>query len=80
MFIVCSYIEHTYKREATVWINEDSNVVTFIDDCGYEWEAEDVQNVVHGQRVTLVMDDHCSASYIKDDYIKKIIPQEIVME
>lgn len=78
MFSFCSYIEHTYTREATVWINEDGTT-SFIDNCGYEWSA-DVDNVVHGQKVILVMDDHCSSSYIKDDVIKKVKPIKIHME
>lgn len=78
MFCLCSYIEHTYTREATVWVNKDGTT-TFIDSCGYEWEA-DVDNVVHGQKVILIMDDHCSNSYIKDDVIKDVKPVKISME
>jgi hypothetical protein len=78
MFCVCSYVEHTYTREATVWVNEDGSM-SFIDEGGREWVA-DADNVVHGQKVVLVMDDHCTSSYIKDDVIKKIKPLEIVME
>lgn len=78
MFCFCGYIEHTYTREATVWIGEDGTT-SFIDDCGYEWYA-DVDNVVHGQKVVLIMDDHCSNSYIKDDVIKRVKPVSINME
>ena len=75
VFSVCNYIEHTYTREATVWVNEDGTT-SFIDDCGYEWLAV-VDNVAHGQRVILVMDDHCSSTYIKDDIVKKVKPISI---
>lgn len=78
MFCFCSYVEHTYTREATTWVYDDGTV-SFIDDQGYEWEA-DVDNVVHGQRVVLVMDDHCSSSYIKDDVVKGVKPVKIHME
>ena len=78
MFCFCSYVEHTYTREATVWMYEDGTV-SFIDGQGYEWAA-DVDNVTHGQKVVLIMDDNCSSNNIYDDYIKDVKPVKIHVE
>ena len=76
---LCSYIEHTYTKEATAWVY-DNGTVGFIDDTGHEYVAVNVENVAHQQRVKLVMNDECTTSNTKDDSIRKIKPIDIVLD
>ena len=77
MLSVCSYIEHTYTKEAVVCVY-DNEVVGFIDNTGHEYQADNVDNVVCGQRVKLIMNDECTTS-MTDDSIRYIKPLDIVM-
>lgn len=78
LFCIGNYYEHHYKREAVVTeINEDNGEVTFTDFCGYDWVAT-VDNVVLYQKVTLIMSDECTTSYVKDDVITKVKPAKII--
>lgn len=77
MLSVCSYIEHTYTKEAIACVYDDG-VVGFIDDTGHEYQVDSVDNVVCGQRVKLIMNDECTTS-ITDDSIRHIKPLDVVM-
>lgn len=77
MLSVCSYIEHTYTKEAVACVY-DNEVVGFIDDTGHEYQVDNVNNVVCGQRVKLIMNDEYTTS-ITDDSIRYIKPLDIVM-
>lgn len=79
LFSFCSYIEHTYTKEATAWVY-DNGTVGFIDDTGHEYIAVNVKNVAHQQRVKLIMNDECTASNTKDDSIRRIKPIDIVLD
>ena len=78
MLLTVSHIESHYKRVARV----DSicnNVVTFTDVLGYVWAAEDVENVVEGQTVTLKMYTKHTNGNVLDDVIVGIKPTAIRM-
>ena len=77
MLSVCSYIEHTYTKEAITCVYDDG-VTGFIDNTGHEYQVDGVDNVVCGQRVKLIMNDECTTS-ITDDSIRYIKPLDIVM-
>lgn len=78
MLSVCSYVEHTYTKEAIACVY-DNGVIGFIDNTGHEYQVDNVDNVVCGQRVKLIMNDECTISDIKDDSIRRIKPIDIVM-
>ena len=79
MLLTVSHIESHYKRVARV----DSicnNVVTFTDALGYVWTAEDVENVVEGQTVTLKMYTKHTDDNVLDGIIVGIKPTAIRMK
>lgn len=74
-----SYINTHYTRDAWVDSIED-NVVTFVDTCGYTWEATDVDNMVEGQTVVLKMHNHHTDNVVSDDVIVSIKPVAITLQ
>ena len=79
MLLTVSHIESHYKRVARVDSISD-NVVTFTDVLGYVWAAEDVENVVEGQTVTLKMYTRHTNGNVLDDVIVGIKPTAIRMK
>lgn len=79
LILLSSYNESHYKRQATV-DTIDSNVVTFIDSCGYTWTATNVDNITEGQTVTLKMYTNNTNNIITDDEIVKIEPTAITLQ
>lgn len=72
IFYVCSYIEHTYTREAIAYQQEDGSTL-FIDTTGNEWMI-DTEEDYNEQEVKLVMNDNGTISNITDDIITKVKP------
>lgn len=70
IFYICSYIEHTYTREAIAYQQEDGSTL-FVDTTGNEWIVDTEENY-DGQEVKLVMNDNCTISDITDDIITKV--------
>ena len=70
IFAVCSQIEMTYTRKAVV-TEVDNTLVTFTDECGYDWQA-DLEGFEKGVRVILIMDNNTTNNNIKDDKIIKV--------
>lgn len=79
MLLTVSHIESHYKRVARV-DSISNNVVTFVDTLDYTWEAEDVENVVEGQIVTLKMYTRHTNGNVLDDIIVGIKPTAIRMK
>lgn len=79
MLLTVSHIESHYKRVARV-DGICNNVVTFTDALGYVWAAEDVENVVEGQTVTLKMYTRHTNGNVLDDVIVGIKPTAIRMK
>ena len=79
MLLTVSHIESHYKKVATV-DSINGSVVTFIDTLDYTWEAEDVENVVEGQTVTLKMYTRHTNGNVLDDVIVGIKPTAIRMK
>ncbi len=79
LLYLLSYIATHYTRDAVVDSIED-NVVTFVDTCGYTWEAADVDNIVEGQTVVLKMHTNHTDSIISDDIIVDIKPTAITLQ
>lgn len=79
LLVLSSYIDTHYTRDARVDSIED-NVVTFIDTCGYTWEATDVDNIVEGQIVVLKMHTNHTDSIISDDIIVGIKPTATIVQ
>lgn len=74
-----SNINTHYTRDA--WVdNVEGNVVTFVDSCGYTWEATDVDNIVEGQTVVLKMHNHHTDNVVSDDVIVSIKPVAITLQ
>jgi hypothetical protein len=68
-----------YTRDA--WVDSiENNVVTFIDSCGYTWEADEVDNIVEGQTVVLKMHTNHTDSIVSDDVIVSIKPVAITLQ
>jgi hypothetical protein len=67
--LFCGWTEQHYTKEATVIeVNKYNDVVCFIDDRGFEWEAE-ATNVKEGQRVLLLMNNNQTDRDIFDDQV-----------
>ena len=79
LLVLSSYIDTHYTRDARV-DSIENNVVTFIDTCGYIWEATDVDNIVEGQTVVLKMHTNHTDSIISDDVIVGIKPIAITLQ
>lgn len=59
-----------YARAAVVSeINEQENVVTFIDGCGFLWKIKGVFDWEIGDLAALLMDDNGTTGTIEDDII-----------
>lgn len=65
-----SYYETTYTRKAEVgYVN--NGVVRALDESGYIWEFQN-KNFQTGDRIILIMDNHCTENIISDDTIKRV--------
>lgn len=76
--IITSHIESHYTKEAIVQSVED-NIVVFVDNMGYTWEASEIENITEGQIVELKMFTNHTNDIINDDIIKSIKPTAIRM-
>lgn len=67
--LFCGWTEQYYTKEATVIeVNKYNDVVCFIDDRGFKWEAE-ATNIKEGQRVLLLMNNNQTDRDIFDDQV-----------
>lgn len=59
-----------YARAAVVSeVNEQENIVTFVDGCGLQWEIKGVFDWEIGDLAALLMDDNGTSGTIEDDII-----------
>lgn len=74
IFILCSQIESTYKRNAKV-VSVDQEVVTFEDETGnfWEWEREtNEREYKTNEKVKLIMFNNHTDNKVEDDEIKRV--------
>ena len=74
-FSSVAHIEHNYTRKDCDVVKVENGVVRFKDKCGYtwNWEIEENEYFEIGDKVDLRMNDSCSANYIDDDIITKVV-------
>lgn len=72
----CNYFEHNYTRDNCEVIEETNEGFVVVDRCDETWffeKDETIEGLQVGDTVDLKMNDNCTASYIDDDIIKKVI-------